>query len=98
MANWSLTQSANRDLIQIVDNVIEFTGYAMSGIRLQNEIFERLDLLSYFPESGKIRPERNTREIIFRGYRIVYEIIEEQVVVSAIIHSSRLYPQPTRHF
>ena len=98
MANWYLTRPAQQNLSDIVSNVVEFTGHAISGIRLQEEIFERLDLLAYFPESGKVRPEENSREIIFRGYRIVYELNNSNIVVTAIIHSSRLYPRPNGHF
>ena len=94
MANWYLTEYAKNNLKEILTGVIAYTGYVASGIRLQEEIFERLDLLSYFPESGRKRPEERHREVIVRGYRIVYKIIEENVAVVTIIHSSRLYPRP----
>lgn len=95
MAKWFLTQPAKNALKEIITNVVTFTGHAMSGVRLQEELFERLDLLAYFPESGKRRPEQNTREIIFRGYRIVYEIQHNGIAIITVIHSSRLYPRPT---
>lgn len=98
MANWYLTRPAQNNLNDIIANVVEFTGHTLSGIRLQEEIYERLDLLTYFPESGLLRKKENCREIIFRGYRIVYDIRNDDVVVIAIIHSSRLYPRPSGQF
>ena len=46
-----------------------------------------------FPESGRIVPEynlRNIREIINQNYRIVYRVKSEIVEIVTIVHGARL--------
>jgi len=49
--------------------------------------------LADFPEVGRRVPEaesENVREILFRDYRIVYEIfLPQRVVILAVMHGSR---------
>lgn len=94
MLKWELTESAQTDLEQIVYNVIAYTGHSTTGIKLINDIVERLDNLAFMPLSGRSRSEPNKREAFCRGYRIVYEIRDDVLSVVAIIHTSRLYPRP----
>ena len=57
-------------------------------------IFDRIERLANYAESGKVVREfnnQNIRELLLKKYRIVYQIIsEEEVVVLRIVHSSRL--------
>jgi plasmid stabilization system protein ParE len=57
-------------------------------------IFDRIDRLANYTESGKVVREFNNetiRELLLKKYRIVYQIIsEEEVIVLRIVHSSRL--------
>lgn len=94
MLKWELTESAQADLDEIIYNVIAYTGHSSTGIKLINDIVERLDNLAFMPLSGRVRPEPNKREAFCRGYRIVYEISDSMLSVIAIIHTSRLYPRP----
>ena len=59
-----------------------------------NLIFDRIERLATYAESGKIVREfnnENIRELLLKKYRIVYQIIsEKEVVVLRIVHSSRL--------
>jgi plasmid stabilization system protein ParE len=48
--------------------------------------------LREFPESGRIIPEAEDialREIIVQGYRIMYRLEPDRVLVLAVIHGSR---------
>ncbi len=48
--------------------------------------------LSDFPESGRIIPEtedQTLREIILQGYRVMYRLEADRVLILAIMHGSR---------
>lgn len=48
--------------------------------------------LSDFAESGRIVPEdesQQTREIIVQGYRVMYSIETDHVLILAVMHGSR---------
>ena len=56
-------------------------------------IIEKIEQLKRFPRLGRKFPDRDDeriREIIFKKYRIVYEIKEEIVEILVIAHGSRL--------
>ncbi|MEG9474773.1 type II toxin-antitoxin system RelE/ParE family toxin [Mannheimia sp. HC-2023] len=94
MANLILTTQAENDIDEIIDNVVEFTGYEQSGIKLHTDIFKKLKLLEFMPTIGITRND-GTRETFVRNYRIVYEIVEEDIFIITIIHTRRLYPRPS---
>ena len=53
--------------------------------------------LETFPESGRLVPEddtRQTREVIVQGYRIMYAIEPDRVLVLAVISGSRDLTNP----
>jgi len=48
--------------------------------------------LEMFPESGRIIPEvedKMLREIIVQGYRVMYRLEPDRVLILAIMHGSR---------
>ena len=56
-------------------------------------IINAIERLLIFPESGRIVPEYNQkdlREIIFQNYRIVYMIKSDTVEIVTITHGARL--------
>ncbi len=60
---------------------------------LVSGIFEKVDMLKNFPHLGRIFSERNDdriREIIYKNYRIVYEIKNEIIEILIVTHGSRL--------
>jgi toxin ParE1/3/4 len=60
-------------------------------------LMSKVDLLAQFPRLGRVVPEEqdeNIREIIFRSYRIVYQVIEDQqvVTIARVWHGARGEP------
>lgn len=56
-------------------------------------VFEVAERLELFPESGRIVPELNRREIrevIFGNYRIIYRIKNDLIQILTVYHSARL--------
>lgn len=48
--------------------------------------------LKEFPESGRVIPEaedKALREIIVRGYRVMYRLEADRVLILAVMHGSR---------
>lgn len=78
MANLILTPQTENDIDEIIDNVVEFTGYEQSGIKLHADIFKKLNLLEFMPSIGIVRDD-GTRETFVSNYRIVYEIQNEDI-------------------
>jgi plasmid stabilization system protein ParE len=55
-----------------------------------------VERLQMFPESGRVVPERNEkeiREIIVRPYRIVYRVRPGYVEIATVFRASRLFPE-----
>ena len=58
-------------------------------------IFSAAEMLALFPESGRVVPEydrRDLRELLFQNYRIVYRIKGNEVQIAAVVHGARLLP------
>jgi len=62
-----------------------------------SEIFDSVDRLAYFPQSGRVVPEMDddsTREVIVGNYRIIYDTAGDVVRILSVIHGARLFPKP----
>lgn len=85
---WS--PQALRDLENIAEYYAkEFPQYSE---RLTEEIFKKTRLLEQFPQLGRVVPELqidSIREIIYRSYRIIYWVEEDNVEILTIFHSAR---------
>jgi toxin ParE1/3/4 len=85
------TESAGNDLIEIKE-------YISLDSELQAELFiealyTKAQVLSQFPEIGKLIPELpNTsyRELLYKRYRIIYRFSGKEIFIISIHHSSRL--------
>jgi plasmid stabilization system protein ParE len=56
-------------------------------------IFNASERLAAFPESGRIVPEvgrSEVREVLVGKYRLMYQLLPEEVEVLTVIHGSRL--------
>lgn len=91
-----LSPEAVSDIKTCVRQVMIYTGFENSGIRLQEDIFSKIESIGYMPSAiGRARNDgTNTREAFIRGYRIVYQQRDDHIWIIAVIHSSRLYPRP----
>ncbi len=57
-----------------------------------NNIIETSETLNDFPDIGRVVPEINDkkiRELLIYSYRIIYENIENNSIVHAVIHGKR---------
>ena len=60
--------------------------------RWVNELFESVERLADFPESGRVVPEvgvRRIREMIFGAYRVIYSV-KENVEILTVRRGSQL--------
>jgi len=58
-----------------------------------DRIFEMAEHLESFPEIGRQVPESDdseVRELIYRGYRIIYQTKEDYLEIITVIHGSKL--------
>jgi addiction module RelE/StbE family toxin len=60
--------------------------------RFVDRLFQSTHVLRRFPEIGQIVAEfapQVVRELIYQGYRILYRIREDRVVILAVVHGGR---------
>ena len=86
------TDNAIRDLNDIGDYISKDSEkYAQLTV---NHLFDSVEILEFYPYSGKVVPEFNNdsiREIVKGNYRIVYQIVNEFRIDILTIHNcSRL--------
>ena len=94
MAKVILSQSAERDVDEILASVYDFTGFISTPERLMAEFIKTFELIAFMPNAiGRLRDD-GMREAFCRGYRIVYDVAGDEVRIQTIIHSRRLYPRP----
>jgi plasmid stabilization system protein ParE len=73
----------------IADESIEASNHWIDGI------FDTVEQLSKFPDSGRIVPEVNRydiRELIYGNYRIVYRSSHETVSILTVRHTKQILP------
>jgi toxin ParE1/3/4 len=60
-----------------------------------NKVFEKVEHLKEFPESGRIVPETDNmtiRELIYGNYRIIYRVEEKKLSVLTVRHGKQVLP------
>jgi len=87
-----ITESAYADL-EDIENYISQDSPAIAR-KFISKIFNKIDQLYQFPESGKFVPEINDhsiRELLLNKYRMVYQLSDDsKISVLRIVHGSRL--------
>jgi len=86
---------------QAVDDLAGIKSYiardsAVLAQHVSRRLYDAVDQLSVFPDSGRIVPDRGDpilRELVRPPYRIVYERTEDVVVVLTIFHAARMFPE-----
>lgn len=85
---WTVT--AYRDLQNIVEFISEDSlHYAMA---FYEDAMEKAKTLTEFPHRGRIVPEMDNpqlREIFIHRYRMIYQVIDDQIIIQTIIHGAR---------
>lgn len=85
MVTWS--ESAKSDLRQIHDFIAKDSRqYAK---QVGREIARRARTLVQFPRMGRVSPKsenENVREIFIYSYRLIYEIVGNDINILALIH------------
>jgi toxin ParE1/3/4 len=60
-----------------------------------SEIFDAVDQLTAYAESGRVVPELNekqTRELIVGNYRVMYDIRADIIRILTVLHGARKFP------
>lgn len=88
MVIWSTP--ARNDLKQIYDYIAKDSKYYATNV--VEKIIAKAENLNEFPEIGRVVPEigdENVRELIIYSYRLIYEVVPDNVQILAIIHGKR---------
>ena len=66
-----------------------------AAIKWIDTIFEQVERLKSFPQSGRIFPETNreqVREILYKNYRIIYRLDEQAINILTVRHRKQILP------
>ena len=86
--HWTLTAEA--DLRGIEEFISRDS--AVYAINFTDQIIESADILNANPEIGRVVPEfkdQHIREILIRGYRLIYLLEGNMAVILRVIHGAR---------
>lgn len=67
------------------------------AISFIQRVFDHVDTLHAFPELGRTVPETDVatiRELVFQGYRIIYQLSPDRIDILAVLHGSRDLSNP----
>lgn len=81
--------------VEQLEEIADYIAYdkPLAAENWVNTIFETVENLSEFPESGRMVPELNRndiREIIKGNYRIIYKVLSNEIHILTIRHGKRL--------
>lgn len=89
-----LTEGAEQDLESIYDYIAAFDSVANADCVL-DQLLEVAESLSRFPERGSYPMElsalgiREYRQAFFKPYRVIYRVVETQVIIYVIADGRR---------
>ena len=63
--------------------------------RVTAAIMDATDRLEQFPQSGRLGRIEETRELVIPGlpYIILYRVVDDVILILAVIHTSRKWPK-----
>jgi toxin ParE1/3/4 len=85
---WSLT--AERDLRKIEEFIAEES--PLRALAFVDRLIQAAEALEFAPQLGRVVPELeqdDLRELIFRGYRIVYLRTDTESTILRVVHGAR---------
>ena len=85
----------SEEVLKDIEEIISFISKdsELYAVNFASKIISAVETLKVFPEIGRIVPEYGDpkiREIIYRNYRIVYQIEEKVVEIITVSHGSKL--------
>ena len=89
-----LTKAAEQDLEDIYDYTAQFDCVS-SANQVLDQLLELVDSLAHFPERGNYPKElvalgiKEYRQTTFKPYRVIYRVVENQVVIFLIVDGRR---------
>jgi plasmid stabilization system protein ParE len=87
------TQNATDEIVRIAEYLERYSEYYASMI--VKRLYEKVAVLKQFPILGRVISEMQEdqyRELIEGNYRIMYEILdEEMILIQRKLHSSRFF-------
>lgn len=90
----ALAAGAEQDLESIFDHVAESDGAAAAN-RVLDDLVAAVESLSKFPARGSYPKElsdlgiKEYRQVVFAPYRVIYRVVERQVIVYLIADARR---------
>jgi addiction module RelE/StbE family toxin len=96
MVIWSTP--ARNDLKQIYDYIAKDSKYYATNV--VEKIITKAENINEFPEIGRVVPEigdDNVRELVIYSYRLIYEVVPDNVQILAIIHGKRNFSSLDRN-
>jgi len=85
---WS--RRARTDLKSLRDYIAQDSQFYSR--QFTERLLKRVEGLNDFPQQGRVVPEAgqaDVREIIFRGYRIIYRTAPDHLLIVTVVHGSR---------
>jgi len=85
---WSLTAEAD---LQAIEDFIA-NDSVLHAVQFLDRLIHAAEQLTHAPKIGRVVPEFNRedlRELLFRAYRIVYQVRGETVTVLRVVHGAR---------
>ena len=89
-----LTRGAEQDLESIYDYICEYDSVANAG-RVLDHLMKVVEGLALMPERGNYPKElaalgiKEYRQTAFKPYRVIYRVVDRQVVISLIADARR---------
>jgi plasmid stabilization system protein ParE len=86
------TVSAFKDLQSIYNFIAEDSPYY--AMTLYEDVMDKAQTLKHFPHRGRVVPELddpNMWEFFLHRYRLIYQIRDNNVIITTIMHGSRDY-------
>ena len=85
----------SEEALSDIEEIISFISKdsELYAVNFASKIISSVETLKVFPEIGRIVPEYDDpkiREIIYRNYRIVYQIEDKVVEIITVFHGSKL--------
>ena len=90
--NWH--RHAKLNLIQIYNYIYKDSVYY--SLKTINDIVDLVSNIEIFPYMGRKVPEYgiySIRELIYKSYRIIYEVQPNKIIIHRIWHSARNLPK-----